>query len=102
MRLVKGAALAGFAALVLTISMGAGVAPATAQDRSAHARAGTVATDMSAQARRDRRPVTRLRVERYQRLPPTAVRTCDAWYAQEHRPSGTVIVPKMSCRWVNG
>jgi hypothetical protein len=35
-------------------------------------------------------------------LPPTAVRTCSAWYEQEYRPSGTVIVPRMRCHWVNG
>ena len=35
-------------------------------------------------------------------LPPTAVRACDAWYEQEFRPSGTVIVPRMRCRWVAG
>lgn len=57
--------------------------------------------EMSAQSRR-RRPVTRLRVYRdYRYLPPTAVRACDAWYEQEFRPSGTVIVPRMRCRWVN-
>lgn len=84
--------------LVLT-----GTGSAMAQERTLAIRQnGAAATEMSAQARRDRRPVTRLRVERYQRLPPTAVRTCDAWYAQEYRPSGTVIVPKMSCRWISG
>ena len=35
-------------------------------------------------------------------LPPNAVRACDAWYEQEFRPSGTVIVPRMRCRWVAG
>jgi len=30
---------------------------------------------------------------------PNAVRVCDAHYVQEYRPSGTVIVPRMSCYW---
>src|SRR3977135_2557249 len=67
------------------------------------------ATDASAQ-RRVRRAPTRLRVypnyepgadgvyPRY--YPgPNAVRDCSATYVQEYRPSGTVIVPRMSCFW---
>lgn len=99
MRAITGVTSAAVLALMLVVSAG----PALAQEQSAGARQSRITTtDISAQARRERRAPTRLRVERYQRLPPTAVRTCDAWYAQEHRPSGTVIVPKMSCRWVNG
>lgn len=30
---------------------------------------------------------------------PNAVRQCRSWLAQEHRPSGTVVVPKMVCWW---
>lgn len=30
---------------------------------------------------------------------PNAVRVCSASYVQEHRPSGTVIVPHMTCVW---
>jgi hypothetical protein len=30
---------------------------------------------------------------------PNAVRVCNASYAQEYRPSGTVIVPHMTCVW---
>ena len=33
---------------------------------------------------------------------PNAVRVCDATYVQENRPSGTVIVPHMSCTWRRG
>jgi len=33
---------------------------------------------------------------------PNAKRDCVARYVQEHRPSGTVIVPRMNCRWVRG
>jgi hypothetical protein len=64
----------------------------------------SAATDLSAQ----RRPRTRIRI--YQTLQPddvyprynpgpNAVRVCNANYVQEFRPSGTVIVPRMSCYW---
>jgi outer membrane receptor protein involved in Fe transport len=33
---------------------------------------------------------------------PNAVRECTATYVQEFRPSGTVIVPRMSCVWRRG
>ena len=59
-----------------------------------------------------RPPSTRLHVHpNYQNLPevyprynpgPNAVRVCTAFYVQEHRPSGTVIVPRMSCHWRPG
>jgi hypothetical protein len=56
-----------------------------------------------------RRPPTRLRVypsydgviPRYN-PGPNAVRECNATYVQEYRPSGTVIVPRMSCYWRPG
>jgi hypothetical protein len=58
--------------------------------------------EATAQSRRRRAP-TRLYITRDRAyLPPNAVRACDAWYEQEFRPSGTVIVPRMRCRWVNG
>jgi hypothetical protein len=72
-----------------------------------------VATEASAQ-RRIRRPTTRLRVYpqyQYEWVPdvyprynpgPNAVRDCNATYVQEFRPSGTVIVPRMSCFWRPG
>jgi hypothetical protein len=71
-----------------------------------------VATELSAQ-RRVRRPPTRLRVyPNYELWPdgvypryypgPNAVRDCNATYVQEYRPSGTVIVPRMSCFWRPG
>jgi len=66
--------------------------------------------------RRVRKPPTRLRVypryDRYDQWPdnvyprynpgPNAVRECNATYVQEYRPSGTVIVPRMSCYWRGG
>lgn len=33
---------------------------------------------------------------------PNAVRDCRAHLVQEFRPSGTVIVPRMDCRWIQG
>jgi hypothetical protein len=62
----------------------------------------SVAQPVEATAQSRRRPATRLRVYRNSYLPPNAVRTCHAWYEQEFRPSGTVIVPRMRCRWVMG
>ena len=61
--------------------------------------------------RRAYRPAPRLRVTPYYEdqgvIPhyypgPNAVRVCNAHYVQEYRPSGTVIVPRMRCRWVRG
>jgi hypothetical protein len=69
------------------------------------------AIELSAQRRV--RPPTRLRVYRdydvnpedvYPRYYPgrNAVRECNATYVQEYRPSGTVVVPRMSCFWRPG
>jgi len=33
---------------------------------------------------------------------PHAKRDCSVRYVSEYRPSGTVIVPRMNCRWVRG
>jgi hypothetical protein len=61
--------------------------------------------------RRARRPMTRLRIypnygpeDVYPHYDPgpNAVRVCNAHYVQEFRPSGTVIVPRMSCHWRRG
>jgi hypothetical protein len=70
------------------------------------------ATDISAQ-QRVARPRTRLRVQPYYDSNPNdvypryypgrnAVRDCNVNYVQEYRPSGTVIVPRMSCFWRPG
>jgi hypothetical protein len=59
------------------------------------------------------RPPRRIRVyPRYQAEPdgvyprynpgPNAVRVCNASYVQEYRPSGTVLVPRMTCVWRRG
>jgi hypothetical protein len=64
--------------------------------------------------RRSGRPLRRLRIyPRYEAAPdedvyprynpgPNAVRDCNATYVEEHRPSGTVIVPRMHCFWRPG
>ena len=58
-----------------------------------------------------KRPQTRLRVTPYYTPDgvyprynpgPDAVRECNVAYVQEHRPSGTVITPHMSCYWRRG
>jgi hypothetical protein len=36
---------------------------------------------------------------RHQQLSANSVRQCRAQLVQEHRPSGTVIVPRMQCWW---
>lgn len=85
-----------------------------AQAQSARSQTTTAqATPPEQQAPRHiRRPVTRLRIypyyepipEVYPRYFPgrNAVRECNATYVEEYRPSGTVIVPRMSCRWRGG
>jgi hypothetical protein len=61
-------------------------------------------------AARVARPPRRVRIyPRYQAEPgdvyprydpgPNAVRVCNASYVPEYRPSGTVIVPHMTCVW---
>jgi hypothetical protein len=97
-------ALAGAFALPAT-----GAHAQTAQQGMRVAQAQPVAT----QTQRRIRPPTRLRVyPNYEPGPdgvypryfpgPNAVRECNATYVQEYRPSGTVIVPRMSCFWRPG
>jgi len=57
-------------------------------------------SDLSAQ-RRIRRRGTPVMIYGRSALSPNAVRACTDWYAYEYRPSGTVIVPRMSCHWVD-
>jgi hypothetical protein len=65
-------------------------------------------TEMSAQRRRLRRiPIYRPDHWEPDVIPrynpgPNAVRDCTASYVQEHRPSGTVITPRMNCYWRPG
>jgi hypothetical protein len=83
---------------------------AKAQDSSSPTRMAQVAPQEAPP--KVRRPPTRLRVHPYyyqqeEVYPhynpgPNAVRVCNATYVQEYRPSGTVIVPRMSCYWRRG
>ena len=63
-------------------------------------RAAQPSTDFSAQ-RRIRRRATPITIYGHRPLSPNAVRACTDWYAYEYRPSGTVIVPRMSCHWID-
>jgi hypothetical protein len=102
MRIKELAIVAGLACAMSAMSFAAS-SPAEAQVVRNGQRAGVAQpVDVTAQARRRRAP-TQLYITRQRTyLPPTAVRTCDAWYEPEFRPSGTVIVPRMRCRWVAG
>jgi hypothetical protein len=102
------AALAGVCSLPATGATAQSAPPVGRTMKPAQADA----TDLSAQ-RRVRPPATRLRVyPNYQPAPDgvypryfpgrNAVRDCSATYVQEFRPSGTVIVPHMSCFWRPG
>lgn len=90
-------ALAGFFALP--------AGEASAQSRSSAVRIAQAAPQDVPAPRR--RPPARLRVTPYEQegvYPhynpgPNAVRVCNATYVQEYRPSGTVIVPHMTCYW---
>ena len=101
-------ALAGAAWLVAA----EGRAQSASQGLRTAQMARPAATEVSAQ-QRVRRPPTRLHVQPYYdpyavgvypRYYPgrNAVRECNATYVQEYRPSGTVIVPRMSCFWRPG
>ena len=108
-RIVTLAAIAALGGLLVAVSPGAA--------ETARPPAGAeTATDFSAQGRPRAR--TRIRVQKYYPyrrwhslypLPydveypgPNARRDCSVRYVQEYRPSGTVIVPRMSCWWVRG
>jgi hypothetical protein len=99
--------LAGFGGAIL-LPLAAHADPAASWSRQTRvtgpALTHSAATDLSAR----RRPRTRVRIysnsqpdDVYPRYNPgpNAVRVCNASYVQEFRPSGTVIVPRMSCYW---
>jgi hypothetical protein len=104
MRIGATVVMMAFAASLLLSAHGA-----KAEDGSARTRIAQAAPqDVPPQARR---PPTRLRVHPYYQQEdvyphynpgPNAVRVCNATYVQEFRPSGTVIVPRMSCHWTRG
>jgi hypothetical protein len=81
-----------------------GATPVTGETMPQRASAA-MPTDFSAQAwyeprgRYEERRPPRIRVRPGGRL---LYRDCKFWLAQEHRPSGTVIVPRQHCWWVRG
>jgi hypothetical protein len=101
----------GMAALGLAAAMATALPaarPASAQADPAHLRVAQAgpAYDTAPQIRR--RPRVRIYREDERGVYPSynpgpdAVRDCTATYVEEHRPSGTVIVPRMNCYWRRG
>jgi uncharacterized lipoprotein YbaY len=87
----------GTAAFVAALLVGA-IGPETAS-------AGPLSKDVSLSELSSQQRVRRPRVyinRQVRALPPDAVRQCRAWYVQEARPSGVVIVPRMQCWWERG
>jgi len=103
-RIAMGTAVA-IAGLVLS---GAGSAAPMSAASGIGPQAGSP-TELSAQTRV--RPRIRVRPRSWSTPPiypsptpynypgPNAVRECNAWLAVEHRPSGTVLVPRERCWW---
>jgi len=93
----------------VALAMGSSaVAPVQAQTAAPQLTAAQSAVETSSQSRR---PRARVRIYRNDYAPdvyprynpgPNAVRDCTASYVEEHRPSGTVIVPRMNCFWRPG
>jgi hypothetical protein len=103
------------ATIVMALLLGLlDAAPGVAQSASQGVSAGSEALAQS----QPRRARTRLRVQpvypyrHYHSVypvpyaaeypGPNAKRECVDRFVTEHRPSGTVIVPRMRCRWVRG
>jgi hypothetical protein len=111
-RIVTAATVAAFAGMfgATEASAQAQTAPSGTRPEIRMAQASQPVAEPSAQRRK---PNIRLRVyPRYEGEPDgvypryypgrNAVRDCSATYVQEHRPSGTVIVPRMNCFWRPG
>ncbi len=102
--------------LSVALSLGLAAASSLASDANAQTasqRTRTAQTATGEAFAQAVRPPRRIRVyPRYQTEPdgvyprynpgPNAVRVCNASYVQEYRPSGTVIVPHMTCVWRRG
>ncbi|CAL74318.1 conserved hypothetical protein; putative exported protein [Bradyrhizobium sp. ORS 278] len=109
--MLAGTALA--AAIMVSMSAGARAEPPAGANREAmqlESMQRDASTDFSAQRRPRRVPIYPRQYEGHWEpdvVPhynpgPNAVRVCNASYVPEHRPSGTVIVPHMSCYWRRG
>lgn len=93
--ILLGAALAG-----VVLAVPAGAYAASAGKEVSRAVTKLTAEEFSAQSRKVLRRGRRVPVYGGSSYPgPNAVRICNAWYEQEYRPSGTVIVPRMRCHW---
>jgi hypothetical protein len=107
-------AIAAVLTVVLAGALGLPTAPGRAQDTASRVKLAQAGSpdDTEPPPIRTRRPSTRLRIyPNYEGLPevvpryypgPNAVRECNTNYVQEYRPSGTVIVPRISCFWRPG
>lgn len=100
------AILFGLLGLFAGLVMMALPARAQAQSTASHVKTtghahGLTAEEFSAQSREAvRRTPRRVRVYRGSTYPgPNSKRVCNAYYEQEYRPGGTVIVPRMNCYW---
>jgi hypothetical protein len=112
MKRIKTAAI--WLALIGAVSLpAAGTSAQTPSSGMRMAQASPPAATEADRHVRVRRPVRRVPVyprnqpepdDVYPRYFPgrNAVRDCTATYVQEYRPSGTVIVPRMSCYWRGG
>lgn len=98
---------AAVAAIIFTVPVISPVSIASAEQAQPMIRLAQAAPS-DAPPRRVYRPQARLRVTPnydpdsvypHYDPGPNAVRVCNAHYVQEFRPSGTVIVPRMSCYW---
>lgn len=93
------ALLIGCYALLVSATALAAEGTAIRMDAAATSAPHLTVEEFSAQSRKILRRVPH-RVRIYgNRLTPNAVRVCNARYVQEYRPSGTVIVPRMTCYW---
>jgi len=99
----------GTAVTIAGLVLGGEGSPAPISAASGTGTQAGAATELSAQARP--RPRIRVRPRSWSTPPiypspapynypgPNAVRECRDWLAVEHRPSGTVLVPRQRCWW---
>ncbi|MDZ4367451.1 MAG: hypothetical protein U0987_10575 [Afipia sp.] len=104
MRAGTSAILSGLLGLFAGLVIMALPASAQTQSTATHVKTsghGLTADEFSAQSREVvRRTPRRVRIYRGSSYPgPNSKRVCNAYYEQEYRPSGTVIVPRMNCYW---
>lgn len=91
--------LAWFCAFLFVSAAQAGEGATIDKGATADPASRMTVEEFSAQGRKILRRTPR-RVRIYSNtLGPNAVRVCNAYYEQEYRPSGTVIVPRMNCYW---